>query len=170
MEYKFENDILFNSKMEIVGYENYLIYPDGKVYSKHSKRYLKCSSREDGRKHYVLCSNGKRKTHTIHRLVAKHYIPNPENKREVDHINRDTTDNRLDNLRWVTRSENQQNKGKSKNNTSGHKNITYTHYKKKKWMFHKKYLKKSYQKYFISIKEALCFKFVFLLKIKCNII
>lgn len=44
-----------------------------------------------------------------HRLVAETFIPNPENKREVDHINRNTSDNRVENLRWVTRSENNRN-------------------------------------------------------------
>jgi len=46
------------------------------------------------------------KFHNIHRLLAEHFIPNPENKREVNHINGDKHDNRLDNLEWVTSSEN----------------------------------------------------------------
>lgn len=42
----------------------------------------------------------------IHRIVAKLFIPNPDNKKCVDHINTIKTDNRLENLRWVTYSEN----------------------------------------------------------------
>lgn len=46
----------------------------------------------------------------ISRLVALSFIPNPENKPDVDHINRNVEDNRLENLRWVTKSENQLNR------------------------------------------------------------
>ena len=42
----------------------------------------------------------------IHRAVAELFVPNPENKSEVDHINTDKTDNRACNLKWVTHKEN----------------------------------------------------------------
>ena len=46
------------------------------------------------------------KCYYAHRLVAMAYIPNPDNKEEVDHINNDITDNHVQNLRWVTPEEN----------------------------------------------------------------
>jgi len=46
----------------------------------------------------------------IHTLVARHFIPNPSNKPQIDHINNIRSDNRVSNLRWATRSENNANR------------------------------------------------------------
>lgn len=46
----------------------------------------------------------------VHRLVALEFIPNPENKTEIDHINTIRSDNRIENLRWCTVKENNNNK------------------------------------------------------------
>lgn len=56
-----------------------------------------------------LMNAGKGKTCLIHRLVAEAFIPNPENKPEVDHIDTDKTNNKVNNLRWVTKKENMNN-------------------------------------------------------------
>ena len=65
--------------------------------------------------------------HRIHRLMALAFIPNPENKQEVDHINRIRHDNRVENLRWATRSENQSNINVQINNKLGHQHIRLNH-------------------------------------------
>jgi|DEB0MinimDraft_4_1074332.scaffolds.fasta_scaffold00235_2 hypothetical protein len=156
--------------MEIVDYPNYLIYPDGKVYSKYTKRYLRAGPDKKGY-YRVNVSKGKKnyKTYKIHRLIAEHYIPNPENKKEVDHINRDRSDNRIENLRWADRSENTQNVGIRKDNKSGFKNIYYSN-SKKGYIYRKKIRGKKYERYFKTLRDALVCKFVFCLLIKSRII
>ena len=134
--------------MEVIGYENYLIYEDGKVYSKKTKRYLSTCDDGNGYLQVGLSKDGNQKSHKIHRLVGLHYIPNSDNKICLDHINRDRSDNRVENLRWATYSENQQNKGIQKNNKVGIKNIcydkindTYKYEKKIRGQIHKKTFK-----------------------------
>lgn len=56
-----------------------------------------------------LCKNGIMKRIPVHRLVAEAFIPNPDNKPEIDHVNTNKKDNRVCNLRWVTKIENRNN-------------------------------------------------------------
>ena len=162
--------------MEIQGYENYLIYPDGRVWSKKSDRYLKQHFYKNHEYLYVaLCENNKIKKFKIHRLLALHYIPNPENKPCVDHIDRNRQNNEISNLRWVTISENGQNQKMNKSNTSGHSFIRKVKHKDGNkvyiyWKFQKRINNKWYHRSFKTKTEVLCFKFIFLLKIKCNLI
>jgi len=148
--------------MEIENYPNYLIYPDGRVYSKQNDKFLRPGLAKAGYYTVGLYKDGKRKTHTVHRLVAMHYIPNPENKREIDHMNRDKSDNRVENLRWATKSENLQNRKTFNTNTSGHTNISYDKLYNG-WVFRKDINKKVYRRCFKSKIDCLCYKFIFLM-------
>lgn len=92
--------------MEIEGYEDYLIYDDGRLWSKKRKIFKKHVTNKKGYLRVQLCKNSKVKNFYIHRLVALHYIPNPDNKSDVDHINDNPSDNKLENLQWLTGEEN----------------------------------------------------------------
>ena len=90
--------------IDIKGYEGrYQIGDTGQVYSLVSKKYLK--PMDDGRGYlFVHLTNGKGKlkNEKIHRLVAKAFIPNPDNLPEVNHIDENKYNNCVDNLEWCS--------------------------------------------------------------------
>jgi len=111
----------------IEGYETYFVSTFGNVRNNLTNRILK--SAKSGRinnLHLQVCLYNKIRKHLfIHRLVALAFIPNPENKKQVDHIDNDISNNYLTNLRWATNQENQRNTIISLRNTSGVKGISF---------------------------------------------
>mgnify|MGYP003388271703 CR=1 FL=1 len=91
-------------------YDNYTIFRNGKIWSNKMGKWLKFSSDNKYIRTSLTNSDGKRVNWFVHRIIATCFIPNPENKPFVDHINRIRNDNRVENLRWVTANENANNK------------------------------------------------------------
>lgn len=92
---------------DIVGFEKYYNISDkGEVFSKRSGKYLKLSHKKNGYVYIELNVDGKVTYKRVHRLVAEAFIPNPNNKPFVNHIDGNKSNNSVDNLEWVTGSEN----------------------------------------------------------------
>ena len=93
---------------EIKGYEGrYTISNLGIVRSILTNKILNPGTTKFGYKRINLRDkNNKDKSYFVHRLVAMNFLPNPNNYPEVNHIDCDRTNNRLDNLEWVTKEQN----------------------------------------------------------------
>lgn len=86
----------------------YSITEDGQCYNNRTELFLKGQISNSGYLNYNLTlPDGTKKRKYAHRLVAIAYIPNPENKPEVNHIDGNKLNNNIKNLEWVTASENQ---------------------------------------------------------------
>lgn len=107
---------------EITGYEGYFEVSDlGNFRSKdriikykqngirnYPGKPLKTETIVEGYQRIVLMKEGIKKRFMCHRIVAQEFIPNPENKPYVNHINGNPSDNRVENLEWCTQEENEQ--------------------------------------------------------------
>jgi len=157
--------------MEIQEYPNYLIYPDGRVFSKKrqknnkSGRFMKSNPNDDGYLRLGLTNEKGEKKFYISRLVAQHYVRNPHNYPEVDHIDRNILNNHYTNLRWANRSMQNMNKKIYKNNKSGYKNISYRK-DTNKWRFIDD--KRKVWKSFKTKTDAICYKYIFTLRIRAG--
>ncbi len=109
---------------KIQGYDNYSVSNFGNVRNDKTGRILKHRVR-NGYYYVELCKNSKRKNNYLHRIIAKTFIPNPQNKKFVDHIDNNRLNNNLENLRWATYQENNHNTKMRSNNTSGIKGVNW---------------------------------------------
>jgi hypothetical protein len=92
----------------IVSFERYDVSNMGNI--RRGSKIIKPCLDTYGYRQVNLYINGSRYTRKVYRLVLSTFCPNHENKPQIDHINRIRTDDRLENLRWATSSENCRNK------------------------------------------------------------
>ncbi len=118
----------------IDGYLNYQVSWFGRVVNTKTGRILKPGTSNGGYLHVSLSKGGQVKQHKIHKLVAREWVPNPDGKRCVDHMDNDRTNNNWKNLRYATYAENNQNATKTSKQTSSiYKGVCF-HTRHDKWI------------------------------------
>jgi len=90
----------------MTGYPNYIITKDGRVYNSQRKLFLMPSKNESGYMALGMSDGKKRANFIIHRLVASLFLDNPNNYPDVNHKDSDKSNNNIENLEWISRSDN----------------------------------------------------------------
>lgn len=108
MLYNILHPVDTNGFHPIPNLDGYFASRDGRIYSNKWKRVIKPSLDSYGYEVVSIFSGGRTtmKNMKVHRLVALTFLPNPDGLETVDHLNNIKTDNRVENLEWVTASEN----------------------------------------------------------------
>jgi len=151
--------------MEINNYPGYFIYPDGRVLSKkQTECWLSPKRDKHGYLTYQLYGV-KRSFKRLHRLLAEHYIPNPNNLPIVDHIDGNVSNNNINNLRWASHSLNSINRRWFHKKPEHERFIRYVK-SLNRWRVH--YQRFKIQKTFKTKTEALCYKYIIQLRIKAG--
>ena len=125
LELEILKDLDYECFLPICGYENYFVSNFGNVKNSKTNKILKPSTHMGGYKLINLSKNGDVKNFTVHRLVGKAFLKNPDNKPKVDHIDNNPANNNVKNLRWCSQKDNLANQGKQINNTSGFKGVSF---------------------------------------------
>jgi len=104
---------------DIVNFPNYQVSNLGNVKNCKTNTMIKTSlGTKDKRYYYVSIYNEKNCRLLLHRIIAKAFIPTDDDSLEIDHKDRNTHNNNIENLRWATKSENKRNAYKKKLQTS----------------------------------------------------
>lgn len=92
---------------DVEGWEDrYMVSNTGKIYSKVNNKLRKTNCTDDGYEAVILSRDGKKARAYVHRLVAKAFVPNPDNLPIINHKDENPSNNNADNLEWCTYSYN----------------------------------------------------------------
>ena len=117
----------------IKGFENYEVSNFGRIRNYKTGRILKPKINKQGYYQVSLSSDGIPYTKYVHHLVGTMFIPNPENKKIIGHIDNNRLNNNIENLRMVSHQENCMTRKLSSKNTSNYKGVSFSK-EKNKWM------------------------------------
>ena len=131
-------------KKPILNYENYQIDEDGNVFNTSSQKFLKGSIGENGYKYYRLSKEGSKKMFYAHRLVAEHFLPNIENLPVVNHKDGDKLNNNVNNLEWVSYSDNAKHWHSNREKINVNREYYIEDLPNEEWKQYKNYLVSSY--------------------------
>ena len=113
--------------IKVKGFDLYSVSDQGKIRNDKTKRLLKGGLDSDGYPQLILCKNGSRYNRKVHRIVAESFIPNPDNKPQVNHIDGNKQNNSVSNLEWCTNQENQNHFWQNLNNEDHKANRINSH-------------------------------------------
>lgn len=138
----------------IKGYESYEVSSFGNVRRKGARANLKPGKSDRGYLYVCLCIDSVKRMRAIHQLVAETFIANDRSLVEVDHIDRDKKNNRVDNLRWCTRSENMANVDYKPGETGQR----YIYKVKDRYRVRIRNMRQTVSRYFDSFEDAIAFR------------
>lgn len=94
--------------IKIKDYEDYEVSTWGRVFNTRTGKYVRQEVHDKGYMRVDLYNGAGRKHCKVHRLVAEAFIPNPDGKQQINHIDGNNQNNSISNLEWVTNEENAQ--------------------------------------------------------------
>ncbi len=103
-----EQDFMKQKSKKIPNFSNYSATENGKIFSHKTKKYIRGQINNEGYVRLGLYGENGEKKFLIHRLIAQTFIPNIENKPQVNHIDSNKSNNCVDNLEWITNKENRE--------------------------------------------------------------
>jgi len=109
----------------IDGYDNYEISSHGRVRNNETSRIMALSTTTKGYMQIGLSKDKKKKKFLVHRLVGYAFLEKKDDDSIVDHIDHNSSNNMITNLRWLTMSEKCRNQSISSKNTSGTTGVSY---------------------------------------------